>query len=659
MSDSARVDELATEAAELSALGLRVIPLAGKLPAVRGWHRRRFTTALMLGILKDVADPGIGVCMGPASGIIDVEYDTPAQHAKIVELCGDAINHCPAYSSSRGGHYWFAWSPQLEATGRGVISIDCGDGDALKVRIGAGGKGAQSAVPPSTGKAWLPGRAFPLCYPTAIPPLLLAALLAARPATTNLAEPPATIPSNTSEDVERCRQAMMALPDSIEGYGGDDAIFDAALLPPKFGLSREAGRELLGEWNDAKAHPPWDNDRCDYKHAQAYDRVAADGELGSYSSAAAYDSFEVIAAPPATPKRSRQSSIIAAPASQIAPVPVDWLIDKRVPKKCPTLLVGAPGGGKTTVVTYICACVSTGSNFADGSKCDRGKVVIINLEDDAASNLRPKLDSHGANLDNVFIVQGVRHVDSKDQTTDTIFTLEAVSALDRFIESIGGCALLVIDPIGAVLGGKVDSYKDSEVRAAMAPLTALAAKHGCAVLVVAHTRKTGGPDADCNVLGSRAFTGLARSVWHLFQDELNPSRRLLLPGKANLAAQQSGLAFTIGGEPPAVQWDSAPVNMTANEYMAAAASARQAAGRPADQLIEAELFLMSALADGPRPTKELIEEGKYAHSLSARTLERAKKSLGIEAFRPAIPGPWYWRLGENSLCEVTDSEALP
>ena len=59
-------------------------------------------------------------------------------------------------------------------------------------------------------------------------------------------------------------------------------------------------------------------------------------------------------------------------------------------------------------------------------------------------------------------------------------------------------------------------------------MTKLAEKYGPAVLIVAHRRKTGGNIADDLALGSRAFTGIARSVWHLTRDSDDKSRRLLL-----------------------------------------------------------------------------------------------------------------------------------
>src|SRR5437762_416461 len=111
----------------------------------------------------------------------------------------------------------------------------------------------------------------------------------------------------------------------------------------------------------------------------------------------------------------------------------------------------------------------------------------------------------------------------------------------------------------------------------LAPVAALAAKYGVAVVIVAHRRKSGGGGgADESTLGSRAFTGLARAVWHVVRDTTDPARRLLLPGKNNLAVEGSGFAFWLVGQPvAAVEWESEPVTMSADDVIGAESGERE------------------------------------------------------------------------------------
>ena len=140
---------------------------------------------------------------------------------------------------------------------------------------------------------------------------------------------------------------------------------------------------------------------------------------------------------------------------------------------------------------------------------------------------------------------------------------------------------------------------------------------------VAHRRKCVGESADDSALGSRAFTGIARAVWHLSRDPENKTRRLLLPGKNNLADEGDGLAFSIGGEPPRLWWEDDPIAMSADQGLAAEQTAHKP-GPDSDALDAAVAWLDTALADGPRPAKELTDEWVNGEGGAKRTLERAR-----------------------------------
>jgi hypothetical protein len=122
----------------------------------------------------------------------------------------------------------------------------------------------------------------------------------------------------------------------------------------------------------------------------------------------------------------------------------------------------------------------------------------------------------------------------------------------------------------------------------------------------------------------------------------------LLPGKNNLARECDGLAFSIVGEPPHIAWERDPVTMTADDALAVESQGReQKPGPDADALNAATDWLRSTLASGPRLAKELFDEWENGQGGSKRTLDRAKQSLQIEAYRPEVPGPWWWRLATN------------
>jgi hypothetical protein len=271
-------------------------------------------------------------------------------------------------------------------------------------------------------------------------------------------------------------------------------------------------------------------------------------------------------------------------------------------------------------------------------------VLFVTSEDDPGDTIRPRLDAAGADCRNVHLLTMVRRLDDKGKEFERMFSLADLQDLEAALQRLADCKLLVVDPIGSFLGGGVDAHRDNEVRPLLAPLAQLAERYGPAVLVVAHRRKSSAAIADDLALGSRAFTGIARAVWHLTRDPNDKARRLLLPGKMNLAPEGSGLAFSIHGlNVPRIVWEAEAVTMSADDLAAAECQSGKR-GPDADKLDAAVEFLRSALAEGPRLTKELTEEAREGYGISKRTLDRARDVLYVEPFRPKNPGQWWLRL---------------
>ena len=353
-----------------------------------------------------------------------------------------------------------------------------------------------------------------------------------------------------------------------------------------------------------------------------------------------------ITAPPIAPK-SRSLGIVTRPnlirLADVEPREVAWLWSGRIPLGRLTLLVGVPGLGKSFVTTDWASRVTTGTPWPDGSDCVRGSVLFVCAEDDPADTIRPRLDAHRADVSQVHLLTSVVR-SCGDEQTESMFSLVDPEALEQAIEKVGNVRLVVVDPIGSYLG-RSDAHRDNEVRSVLSPISLLAERHGAAVVMVAHRRKSGGGgSADESVLGSRAFTGLARSVLHLSPDPKVPSRRLLLAGKNNLAPPADGLGFTIAGEPPAVRWDRDPVDITADDALRAESepNARKSK-RPREAAAD---WLRGRLEAGPAMYADLVSEAQ-GEGLSKRTLERAADELGIEKSKADFRGGWRWSLPEE------------
>ncbi|MDC0934646.1 AAA family ATPase [Pirellulales bacterium] len=393
---------------------------------------------------------------------------------------------------------------------------------------------------------------------------------------------------------------------------------------------------------------PEHGDIADWIDAQADVDVA---ELRREVEALAVDAEDIRAEAIEADQPKSDSQGISRPAlvcmADIEPRPISWIWPGRIAAGRITLAVGMPGAGKSFLTCDLASRVSTGTPWPDGPECQRGSVVFITAEDDPHDTIRPRLDAHYADVSRIHLLSGVRRT-QKGKTEELAFTLTDADILRQTLEAIDDCRLVVIDPIGSFLGGRCDAHRDNEVRAVLAPIAKLAEQHGAAVLMVAHRRKSASAIADDTALGSRAFTGIARSVWHLSRDTENRDRRLLLPGKCNLASQQTGLAFTIAGDPAGVHWERDPVIMTADDALAR----ENGATGEHSAFDEATDWLRNTLTDGPRPSAKLKSDAKR-DGIAWRTVERAKRKLGVSNRPDGFGGPWVW-----ALPDVAESAGL-
>ena len=330
--------------------------------------------------------------------------------------------------------------------------------------------------------------------------------------------------------------------------------------------------------------------------------------------------------------------------ADVEPREVRWLWPGRVPLGSITVLSGRPGEGKSFLTTDMAARVTKGIPWPDGGDCPAGSVIFISAEDDPHQVIRPRLDAHNADVHKVHLLSAVRHVGKDGQFSEVMFTLADVASLESALKACPDCQLIVVDPIGSFLGGKTDAHRDNEVRSVLAPVARLAEKYGPAVVVVAHKRKSAGSIADDLVLGSRAFTGIARAVWHLTRD--SDERRLLLPGKNNLAPEGTGLAFSIAGKPGAVVWERDPVAMSADDALAAENGDKQRSkpGPEPEGLNQATDWLAAELADMLEHPVKTVKDDAQAAGLGWRSVQRASTKLGVKVHRAEFGGGCVWRL---------------
>ena len=342
--------------------------------------------------------------------------------------------------------------------------------------------------------------------------------------------------------------------------------------------------------------------------------------------------------------------VLYRPMSQVRAQAIRWLWPGRIAKGKVSMIVGNPGLGKSQVCASLASVVSNGGRWpVDRTEAEVGNVIILSAEDDAEDTIRPRLEAAGADLDRIFLLQAIEAEDEKGKSFERSFNLvNDIPRLAALIHKIGGCELVIIDPITAYLGA-ADSHKNAEVRSLLAPLQLQAAKLGMAVLAVSHLTKSQGTDALQRVQGSVAFAAAARAVWGVTKDKDDPARRLFLPLKNNLGIDNSGLAYRVESfvlpesDPPIgtsrVMWEPDKVTVSADEAFSNVAKNFD----EHNALEDAKDFLRGLLATGPVPSKQVRSDAE-ASGHSWATICRAQRDLKIESEKSGFKEPWMWRL---------------
>lgn len=320
----------------------------------------------------------------------------------------------------------------------------------------------------------------------------------------------------------------------------------------------------------------------------------------------------------------------------VKPEKVTWLWGGRLPIGKIALLEGPPGLGKSTAALDIAARVSTGAPMPGATeRREPAAALIASVEDGEADTIVPRLRAADADLSRC---HSFRYRDRLPTLPDDIGDIERVIRAYHV-------RLLVLDPLMALLGSETNSYRDQDVRRALGPLAQMADETGCAVLVIRHLNKAQGGPAIYRGGGSIGIAGAARSVLVVGADQDDEALRHLAVTKSNLAARADTLTYRLecAGHRLA-DIDVARVNWTGTSELTADQLVNQSAATDEEQgeLADAMRWLEGELADEERESTEITRAAKAA-GIRVRTLERARRKLGVDTRRKGFgaDGKWY------------------
>jgi putative DNA primase/helicase len=309
----------------------------------------------------------------------------------------------------------------------------------------------------------------------------------------------------------------------------------------------------------------------------------------------------------------------------------EWTWPGRIPRRTVSLIAGDGGAGKSTLTGSLIACITTGAPWPDapgGLSREPGNVVILSAEENAATDIRPRLSRHGADLSRVHIMTSTH---APDGTEDRFSLSRDVPYLSLAVAAIGNVHGVFIDPIGSYLSGS-DTGNDAEVQHALNPLFKLAEDHRLAAILIAHLTKQSSADIQARIQGSAAFVNKSRMVWFYSTDPRDHSRRLLSFIKGN-PVDKTTTGLSVGFKSGQVVWDPSPVHLTAKQVafqLAQQAMRGEIDGKPGpktDRTMELQEFIIKRLGDGAIKLKTLLEEAEDALDAKRATVYLAIKRL--------------------------------
>ena len=319
------------------------------------------------------------------------------------------------------------------------------------------------------------------------------------------------------------------------------------------------------------------------------------------------------------PKNQPELKLISL--EDVAVEPVRWLWYPYIPLGKLSIIHGDPAEGKTTLALWIAAACSRGQALPGGENSEPLTILYQTAEDGLGDTIKPRLLESKADLQKIYTID------------ETDFPL---SMLDHRIgEAIRDtqAQLMILDPMQAYLGDKVDINRANEVRTVMKGLTKVASQTGCAIVLVGHLNKSQTANSAQRGLGSFDFRAAARSVLLVGRLKNDRNIRVMVHDKSSLAPEGNSRAFSL--ENGTLHWQEGYENLTADELLSGAAHGNKVA--------LAEDLIREQLAGGqPVLANEIYQMAKDA-GISRRTVEMAKRNMPDVTARK-LRNCWAWSL---------------
>lgn len=183
---------------------------------------------------------------------------------------------------------------------------------------------------------------------------------------------------------------------------------------------------------------------------------------------------------------------------EVAVEEVEWLWYPYIPYGKLTIIHGDGGEGKTTLILRLAALLSRGEKLpCDDTAREPIKIIYQTAEDGLGDTIKPRLLAGDADCSQIKVI---------DESE------AALTMLDERVEKAiaeTGARVIILDPMQAYIGAKVDMNRANEVRNILSQLGRIAEKYRCAIILVGHLNKAQGNKSNYRGLGSN-FMSICR-----------------------------------------------------------------------------------------------------------------------------------------------------
>jgi Bifunctional DNA primase/polymerase, N-terminal/AAA domain len=451
----------------------------------------------------------IAISCGP-SGLVVLDEDERGEIERWCATYGITLPDTYTVTTDRGAHQYFRWDHTTQRIGNSPKAMD---GFKIDVR-GAGGfvigEGSQHAS-----GAIYTGNGLPIAdLPHPVAELLVAGRHQQPPDAPDWEDVGGR--HDTKLGYHHRHNALIAYAGRLRKSGLDYREAEAVYRERWLLCEQPAGQIPEARFHSTACPSPVTWEEAQAKLRDVYSRYAAAGQKNDTESNGLQ------------PGRS----IAVTLGSSVVARKIEFWEQDLIVADAINLLAGREGNGKSTVA----------ASWAARETRSGGTVLWIGTEESREYAVVPRLIAAGADLERVLFVDVEIATAAGNITTTLQFPLDLPAVRQKITDH--QVTMMVLDPCKGVVPPDFKGSDDVAVRQYLEPIAKLCSDCRVTMLGLAHFGKRESSDSGLLILGSIAWSQVARSVVSIAEDP-DSGTRVLTNTKSNYATRTRSIEFAI------------------------------------------------------------------------------------------------------------------